>query len=161
VDHRADDAMTDYVVTSSRLYLVDDDGNRTGCLRGDTVTGLPEGEVKRLKAAGAIAAVSSGEAKAAVDDPELLAPGELSDGDPTTPSHTGMPDPSASELLAVSNSAPAVPAVERPAKTARVEAWRTYAVSVGAVTEGEADDMDKAALVKAVDVHENPSNDDQ
>lgn len=145
--------MTDYVVTATRLYTSDKDGNRTRHLRGDTVSGLSDADVKRFKLAGAIASPSNEDAKAAKDDPELVAFAETSDGDVTTPDHTGLPDPTASELLAEANSASAA-APERPAKTAREDTWRTYAVSTGAVSAAEAEDMSRADLIKAVDQHE-------
>lgn len=149
------DAVTDYVVVANRLYTSDKDGNnRVRHLRGDTVSGLSEADVKRFKLAGAIASKSSDDGQAAVDDPDTLAPGELSDGDPTQPEHTGLPDPTASELLAEANSAPTVPQLQRPAKTAREETWRTYAIDSGAVSEADADGMDRKALIKAVEDHE-------
>jgi hypothetical protein len=145
--------MTDFVVTATRLYVSEPDGRRQKFLRGDTITGLGEADVKRHLKAGNIAKPSDDLSKAALDDPEVLSFGETSTGEVSAPDRTGMPDPSASEIMAEVNSAPAVQ-LERPAKTARVETWRTYAIDSGAVAEDAAEGMDKAALVKAVEKHE-------
>lgn len=133
---------TSYVVTATRLYTYDKDGNRKRYLRGDTVTGLSEDDVKRHKAAGNIATHSGKDAEAAKADPATLNPAETSTGDPTV-SETHNPEGgSASELMAIANSNTAPP---RPAKAADLPTWQAYAEGQGVALE----DADGKAKTKA------------
>lgn len=148
-----------YVVVSTRLDTVDEKGRRTKHYRGDTITGLSEADVDRFKSAGAIAAPSNDEAKAAKADPAEPNPAETSapaddtsvpqasdivasvnagaapaqDPEPVTPEATV---PQASDIVAQGNSG--VGQLKRPVKAATVDAWRTYAVESGQMTEDEA-----------------------
>lgn len=167
---------TSYVVTSTRLYTFDKDGNRVKHYRGDTVTGLPEAEVKRLKAAGAIASHSGADANEAKATPTGPNPAETSIGDATVSESHDPEGGSASALVAEANSevtggddtglgteshdpeggsastlmaaANSAPAdVARPAKAANLAAWQAYATSKGvALEDADGEPKTKAEL---------------
>lgn len=135
---------TSYVVTATRLYTLDKDtGDRIKHYRGDTVTGLSDADVKRFKAAGAIATHSGEDANAAKADPAAPNPAETSLGDPTVSESHNPEGGSASTLVAEANSAPAVP--PRPAKAADLPTWQAYAEAKGVALE----DADGKAKTKA------------
>lgn len=147
-----------YVVVATRLDTVDEKGRRTKHYRGDTITGLSEADVDRYKSAGAIAAPSNDEAKAAKADPAEPNPAETSDPEPASiplasdivaannggaePAQNEPPaapeptEPQVSDIVAQANSGAGQ--LKRPVKAATAEAWRTYAVESGQMTEDEA-----------------------
>lgn len=130
---------TEYVVTSTRLYTMVKD-KRVKFHRGDKISGLSAADVERYKAAGAIAAVSSDEAKAATKAPEAVHPSEVSEPpDPET-----EPAPLASAIVAAKNSGGT--GAKRPAQVASKEVWQTYAVESGQLTAAEAKDAKLADL---------------
>jgi hypothetical protein len=172
---------TSYVVTATRLHLFDKDGNRVKRYRGDTVTGLSDADVKRLKAAGAIATHSGDEANAAKADPATPNAAETSDGEPTAPESHDPEGGSASELAAVANStapeddgtglvteshdpeggsastlmaaANSAPASPpRPAKAADLPTWQAFATANGvAIEDAEGKPKTKRQLIAELD----------
>lgn len=132
--------MAEYVVTATRLYTLDKDSNRVRHFRGDKISGLSAADVERFKLAGAIAAVSSDEAKAATEAPETTHPAEVS----APPDPDDLPDPLASDIVAAQNSGGS--GAKRPAQVASKEVWQRYAVESGQLTEAEAKDAKLADL---------------
>ena len=144
-----------YVLAASVFYRVED-GVRRRYKRGEEVE-LSATEAARLTVAGvrtpaAFVYTSSDEGKAA----------EERGGDDlaAAPEATVNREDQASQLVVEANTAgalaegQAVPAAGDgdgpPAKAATVDAWRDYAVKVGAVDEDEAGEMTKAQLQEAV-----------
>lgn len=137
-------AGTSHVVTATVLYTLDKDGNRVPHLRGENVSGLSSEDVARFKACGAIASPSNAaatEAKGHPAEPDYAA---TSLGDVTT-AERHDPDPSASEIVAASNSG-TVPAALKPPKAGTKESWVTYAVASGQLTEDEAKEKTRDEL---------------
>lgn len=127
---------TTYVVTATRLDRIDKDGKRKKYYRGDPITGLSAEDVERYKRGGAIASASNEDAKAAkADETAGPNPSETSTGDPSTPEPTGITVPQASDIVAAVQS---TPAAVKPPRAGSTDAWRTYAVASGQLTEDEA-----------------------
>jgi hypothetical protein len=126
--------VTDYILTASRFdQIVEryDDGRPKRTIkhrRGATVTGLPESEVDRLLAAGAIAPATKPKGKAAK----------------ATTDESGTGD------VVVTYSSPAAregdTAPSPPAKTAKTEEWQEYAKARG-MDPAEADAKSRAELI--------------
>ncbi|AYB69352.1 hypothetical protein SEA_GANCHO_9 [Mycobacterium phage Gancho] len=137
-----------YVVVATRLDTVDDNGRRTKHYRGEKVTGLSAADVKRFKAAGAIADASTDEAAAAKADPAEANPAETSAAEAVTePAKTGLPEEPASAVVpAVQSEANTAEAPKRPANTATAAVWREYAVASGQFTADEAADLTRDEL---------------
>lgn len=128
---------TTYVVTADRLDTLDKDGvRRIKHYRGESISGLSAADVDRFKRAGAIASPSNEEAKAAKEAPVAPNPAAVSDvADVTTPDPTGITVPQASDIVPAVQSQPAV---VQPPRAGSTEAWRTYAVASGQLSEDEA-----------------------
>lgn len=122
-----------HVVLSTVLYTLDEEGERVVHLRGDTLTGLSKTDVARFIAAGAIAEAGDDAAKAAKAAPVEQHPADLDPAAGEPERHETVPR--ASEIVDLSNSTP-VPV--KPAKAATKEAWASYAVSSGQLTDEEA-----------------------
>lgn len=132
--------MTEYILTATRFDQVlerDEKGRVTKLVRrrrGDTVTGLDEGEVARLLRAGAI--VDAEQVRPApvppVDDDQVDTAG-AGDGEPG-----GAGEP-----------APVPVTVPRPRQAADKDDWIAYAVSRG-MDEAEARSMTKPQLLAAL-----------
>ncbi|WP_432793682.1 lipase chaperone [Rhodococcus ruber] len=137
--------MTEYILTATRFDQIlarDEKGRVTHLVRrrrGDTVTGLDEGEVERLLRAGAIIDAEQVRAAAAppvADDRPAAGAGD-SDGQPAG-------DPAAAD-----QSAPAPAAVPRPKQAADKDDWIAYAISRG-WDEAQARSMTKPQLLAAL-----------
>lgn len=134
---------TTYTVVSDRLHVIVDGGRKRTFYRGDSISILTKEQADRFKRLGAIASGGNDAAEAAQADAENPSvatgpnPAELSDGDASAPSPTGITVPQASEIVPTLNAG-AAPAVQRPAKAATAEAWKKYAVDSGQLTKEEA-----------------------
>lgn len=134
-----------FVVTSTVLYLVDEDGVRRRRQRGETVMVDAE-DVARLKRAGAIADIGSVPAGAAESDVAKLnydiagTTGVQLDGD-ITETVIPLDDDGDDEPRPEPP-----PALERPKKAASVAVWRDYIVAATSITAAEADGMTKDQL---------------
>ncbi|AMS03498.1 hypothetical protein SEA_GUACAMOLE_7 [Gordonia phage Guacamole] len=141
--------MAEFVLTASRFDFVvdrDDKGHPIRVIkyrRGDAVTGLPDHQVSRLLAAGAIAPAA--EVEEVVDAAQNLdqATAELADAQTDVEEARGDAATSVSEL----NTQLAEPV--RPKITATKKVWVEYAVARGWKAE-DAEKLDKQELIEAL-----------
>ncbi|AVP42233.1 hypothetical protein SEA_FENRY_7 [Gordonia phage Fenry] len=143
--------MAEFVLTASRFDFVverDDKGHPIRVIkyrRGDAVTGLPDHQVSRLLAAGAIAPAA--EVEEVVDAAQNLeqATAELADAQTETDVEEARGD--AATTVSELNSQLAEPA--RPKITATKKVWVDYAKTRGWKAE-DAEKLDKQELIEAL-----------
>ncbi|QEA10775.1 head-tail connector [Mycobacterium phage Weirdo19] len=157
-----------YVLAASAFYRVEGEGDeatRRRYKRGDRVQ-LSKAEAARLAVPTRLAPAAFVKAS---DDVEVAPGADLVTSPPLAVNRTSE----ANQLIAEANSgidlgggAVSVPTPAdteptggalvdgKPAKSATLDVWREYAVKVGAVTEADSGDLNKAALQQAVADHE-------